>query len=82
MKGDAFIQLDHVRGLLKHHPRGIVTDVDGTISEIAPSPDAASVSMVVKQHLHTLTKRFDLVAAISGRSVEDVRRLVGVDGLI
>lgn len=82
MKVDVFEQLDQVLGLSDHQPRGIVTDVDGTISEIAPSPDAALASAAMKQHLHTLTKHLDLVGAISGRSGEDVRRLVGVDGLV
>lgn len=75
-------QLDRVRSVLDQHPRGIASDVDGTISEIAPSPEAALVSATMKGHLCSLTKRFDLVAAISGRSVKDARRLVGVDGLV
>lgn len=82
MVRDLFAQLEHIRSVLHSVPRGLVTDVDGTISEIAPSPGAALVSAPFKQHLRTLMKRFDLVAAISGRSVDSLRSMVGVDGLV
>ena len=71
-----------MRSILHRPPCGIVTDVDGTISEISASPDAARVPTTLKEHLRTLVKRLDLVAAISGRSVDDVRGMVGVDELV
>lgn len=82
MQQDLFSKLDRVRGILRHQPCGIVTDVDGTISEIATSPDAAYVPATVKEQLRTLAGHLDLVAAISGRSVDDARRMVGIDELV
>lgn len=82
MDRDLFAQTERVRQLLGTRPRGMVVDVDGTISEIAPSPDSASVSSSFKQHLRTLLRQLDVVAAISGRSTLDVRSLVGVEGLV
>ena len=82
MDRDLFAQTGRVRQVLGKRPRGMVVDVDGTISEIAPLPESASVSNAFKQHLRTLLKQLDLVAAISGRSAHDVRNLVGVEGLV
>ena len=43
-----FDHLDSVRELLALSPLGLITDVDGTISEIAPSPGEARVSQVCR----------------------------------
>jgi trehalose 6-phosphate phosphatase len=71
-----------LRALLAKLPRGLVTDVDGTISPIARSPESATLSANVRRNLRSLVRKFHLVAVISGRSVEDVRRLVGVSGIV
>ena len=75
-------QLDRVHQLLVSVPRGLISDVDGTISEIAASPDEAIVSTQFRGHLRELTKQLDLVAALSGRSAGDARSMVGVDELV
>jgi trehalose 6-phosphate phosphatase len=67
-----------VRAVLAAHPRGLLTDVDGTISAIAPTPDAAVLLPGVREILTAAHATFDLVAAISGRAARDARRLVGV----
>ncbi|MDA8187755.1 MAG: trehalose-phosphatase [Dehalococcoidales bacterium] len=82
MQRDLFGQLDHVRDVLVHPPCGIVTDVDGTISEISSSLDAAFVPATLSEQLRVLAEHLDLVAAISGRSANDVRRMVGIDELV
>ncbi|MBM4241996.1 MAG: trehalose-phosphatase [Euryarchaeota archaeon] len=60
----------------------IITDIDGTISEIAPTPDKAVVSPVMRALLKKLAEKFKLVALVTGRCVEDAKRIVGVDGLL
>ncbi len=60
----------------------IVTDIDGTISEIAPTPTEAMVTDSMREELVKLQRKFGLVAVISGRSVVNAREMVGVDGLI
>jgi trehalose 6-phosphate phosphatase len=60
---------------------GIVTDVDGTISPIARRPEQAIVLPDARRALEGLRDQLRVVAVVTGRSVEDARRMVGVDGL-
>lgn len=60
----------------------ILTDIDGTISEIASSPEKAVVSSIMRNALIKLKDKFKLVAVISGRSVLNAREMVGVEGLL
>ncbi len=64
------------------HPRGLLTDVDGTISAIAPTPDAAVLLPGVRELLADACATFEVVAAISGRSALDARRLVGIPEML
>lgn len=64
--------------MLRMTPRGLCTDIDGTISSTAPTVDAAVVQPEMRQLLRDLAARFDLVATVSGRAVEDQRRLIGI----
>lgn len=61
---------------------GIITDVDGTISPIADSPEAAQVTERSRQLLRDLLSHVTLLAAVSGRSAEDIHQRVGVEGMI
>ena len=60
----------------------IVTDIDGTISEIAPTPKEAVVTDSMRRELVNLKDKFSLVAVISGRSALNAREMVGVDGIL
>ncbi len=70
--------LAYLRSLLQIRPRGLCTDIDGTISETAPTVAAAVLLPGMRDLLGELTGHFDLVATISGRAVEDQRRMIGV----
>lgn len=70
--------LDYVRSILDERPRGFCTDIDGTISETAPTVDAAVLFPGMRELLRELTEYFDLVATISGRAVEDQRRMIDI----
>jgi trehalose 6-phosphate phosphatase len=59
----------------------ILLDVDGTLSPIVPKPGDARVPQEARRELERLLGRYALVAAISGRTGDDARRLVGVEGL-
>lgn len=63
-------------------PFGLITDCDGTISGIARTPGQAGVDPRCLRALRDLAKRIELVAVVSGRAVENVRRLVGLDGIV
>jgi trehalose 6-phosphate phosphatase len=59
----------------------IFCDVDGTLAPIVSRPEDARVPEETSRLLGRLARRYGLVACISGRSVADVRRLVGVGGV-
>lgn len=61
---------------------GIFTDADGTLSEISGSPGAARVKQSIASTLEILNSKYGLVAVISGRRADEVKNLVGADGLI
>lgn len=66
-----------------HKPRkGLITDVDGTISPIVSVPDAAQVTPRSRELLQDLQPYLDLVAVISGRAAVDVQTRVGVAGVV
>lgn len=73
---------DLLLAALSSRPRGLLTDVDGTISAIAPSPEVATLLPGVRALLTEARHAFDLVAAVSGRAARDARRLVGVPELL
>lgn len=55
-------------------------DIDGTISPIVAHPADAVVPERFKDVLRALIGRLGLVAFVTGRAVEDGRRMVGLDG--
>jgi trehalose 6-phosphate phosphatase len=61
---------------------GLITDVDGTISEIAPTPRQARVSPPCRRYLNLLCRRLALVAVVSGRSAAEVRDMLGIEGVV
>lgn len=68
--------------MLALRPLGLITDIDGTISPIAPSPLEARVSPACRRHLAALAKKLELVAVISGRPAVEARDMVGVEGIV
>jgi len=58
-------------------------DYDGTLASIAPSPSQAVLSAENKELLERLVKipMFQVVV-ISGRSLEDVEKMVGIKGIV
>ncbi len=56
----------------------ILTDIDGTLAPIVPTPDMSEVPPELKELLRRLSERYLLVAGISGRKTEDAFDLVGL----
>jgi trehalose 6-phosphate phosphatase len=78
------VHLDDIHPLkpvLDRHPLGLATDIDGTISPIVETPDAAAVTPLCRRYLEEISRRVEVVAAISGRAPEVARRLVGLEEL-
>jgi trehalose 6-phosphate phosphatase len=71
-----------LRAAVARRPRGLFTDLDGTLSPIAPTPEAAALLPGVRELLQGACAAFDLVAVISGRAALDARRLVGLPDLL
>jgi trehalose 6-phosphate phosphatase len=71
-----------IRQLVGQRPCGLLTDIDGTISPIAPTPGAARVSRPAREALRRLSRQLDLVAAISGRAAAAAAALVGLPELM
>ncbi|HEY7603674.1 MAG TPA: trehalose-phosphatase [Gaiellaceae bacterium] len=61
---------------------GVLLDVDGTLAPIVDRPEDAAVPEGTRTVLHGLADRYGLVACVSGRTVADAQRVVGVDELV
>jgi trehalose 6-phosphate phosphatase len=66
--------------LLDQHPLGLVFDIDGTLSELAPTPDAARLYPGVAELLLSASQ-YAHVAVLTGRAIESGAKLVNVEGL-
>lgn len=77
-----FDHLSLIQESLKRSPFGLFTDVDGTISEIAPKPEEARVSPLCRRYLKALCNQLALVAVISGRPAAQVRDMVGINDVV
>src|ERR687884_412050 len=60
----------------------VLTDIDGTLSPIVPTPDMSEVSEELRDLLRRLSERYLLVAGISGRKTEDAFDLIGLEDLV
>ena len=60
----------------------ILTDIDGTLAPIVPSPDMSEVPEELRELLRHLSGRYRVVAGISGRAAEDAFRLVGLEEIV
>ncbi len=61
---------------------GLLTDADGTLSEIQNEPGLASVDQAVSTALGRLNELYGLVAVVSGRRAREVQALVGQPDLL
>src|SRR5919199_4990432 len=60
----------------------VLTDIDGTLAPIVPTPEMSEVSDELKDLLRHLSGRYQLVAAISGRKTEDAFGLIGLEDVV
>ncbi|MCL6472101.1 MAG: trehalose-phosphatase [Firmicutes bacterium] len=70
--------------LLKNSPNksGIFTDLDGTLSEIAPTPADAVVTEGMRDAISKLAKKFAVVVIVSGRDSDEAKNIIAVEDLI
>lgn len=61
---------------------GILLDFDGSLSPIVAHPELAAPATGVAEVLAQLAHAYAVVALISGRRTEDLRRMLDVDGIL
>jgi trehalose-phosphatase len=59
----------------------VMTDFDGTLTPIRPQPEQARLGARVRVALAQLVAKDVLVGVVSGRSLPDVRKRVGLEGI-
>jgi len=75
--------LDKIKPLLSDKLIFLFLDYDGTVAPIRPKPGLAVISKRAKNILRKLSKYpYCKLVVISGRSLKNVRRLVGLDNII
>lgn len=67
--------------VLQGRPAALITDVDGTISRIAPTPEEAFVGEPARSALRAILPHLALTAVITGRPAAVAESMVAVDGL-
>ena len=60
----------------------VLTDIDGVLAPIVPTPDMSEVPEELRGLLRELGEKYLLVAGISGRKTEDARDLIGLDEVV
>jgi trehalose 6-phosphate phosphatase len=75
------LNLDRLK-TYKNIRTAIITDIDGTISEIVPKPDQASVTAERKEILKMLGGKFKLLAFITGRTIDNARQMIKLEGAL
>lgn len=73
--------VDACLAVLRQTPAALATDIDGTISKIAPTPGEAVVDATAKAALALLSRRLAAVVVVSGRAPEVACEMVGLPEL-
>lgn len=81
MLNNALHSFDTIAERLAGRKPAVFLDYDGTLTPIVARPELALLSDAMRQILRRLSARCT-VAIVSGRDLADVRRLVGLDGLV
>jgi len=76
--------LDKITAQLQKSPtKVLMLDFDGTLTPIVKSPEAAKLSIDMKNLLRKLSQKQGLyLAIISGRSLKDLKKKVGFDDIV
>ena len=79
---DILAHPDALRRIARARRPGLALDFDGTLSEIAPTSDAAVIHPRCAAALRRAVERFAVVAVISGRGARDLAGKVAIPGVV
>ncbi len=82
LPADLLDNLFEAQRVLSAEPAGLIADVDGTLSAIVDRPEEARVHPEVSGLLARLVVRLPLVAAVSGRSMDQLLSMLPVDSMV
>ena len=71
-----------VAGVLRQAPSALLSDFDGTLSPVSPTPDAAVAAPGAAETLAALAGKLTLTAIVTGRGIADVSQRVTAPGLV
>lgn len=67
--------------VLGRRPSGLFTDIDGTISPMAPRPDEAYVEPAAREALTAIARHLDMTGIVTGRALDVAQGLVQIPTL-
>ena len=74
--------ISEMLALFAERPAGLLSDIDGTLSKIAPRPEDAIVDATTRDVLRLLRRRLDLVGVVTGRAAHDAEHMIGLNELV
>ncbi|MGZ7067262.1 MAG: trehalose-phosphatase [Methanobacterium sp.] len=77
-----FDNLDDLLRFKEDSNTAIITDIDGTISEIVPTPMEATVAPQIRETMEEMSDKFKFTGVMTGRSINNAREMMESDKLI
>ncbi|HYJ12768.1 MAG TPA: trehalose-phosphatase [Thermomicrobiales bacterium] len=71
-----------VTATLQQHPSALLSDFDGTLSQVSPTPDTAEAAPGAGQTMADLASKLALTAIVTGRGITDVSQRLAAPGLV
>jgi trehalose 6-phosphate phosphatase len=67
---------------LQHQPSALLSDFDGTLSQVSPTPDLAEAAPGAAETMSALASKLSLTAIVTGRGIADVSQRLAAPGLV
>jgi trehalose 6-phosphate phosphatase len=77
-----FNHLEELEEFKNDNKTSIITDIDGTISKIVPTPMEATVSQDMRNTIEKLLSKYPLTGVVTGRSIENAFEMLEIKELI
>jgi len=77
-----FRNLDNIADFKNDHNTAVITDIDGTISRIVPTPMEAVVEPEMKDSVNKIAEKFKFAGVMTGRSIKNALDMMENKNLI